>query len=194
MRTTTSLLLAAALWANAAPALAETPGIAYPHPVPAAASGSGDAQPSVVPKPGTPVPLASGVDYSGTIVADIAIAIRSDVPSGTPIYCSVTMTVGGDSNPYAAITRTNFVTATRSGGSADCKVSVPYALYGLLSPGRDYVSSQFEILAGAEPVIGVGIANATSSPTSGSSLVGALPIAALPASGKVTTFKVSAVI
>jgi hypothetical protein len=189
MRHSYSLWLALAFASNAAPALAETPAIPYQRP---ASSGNADAATtasSILPKPGTPVSLASGVNWSATIVADFTIAVRSDIASDTPIYCSVSALFGGDANPYAGITKSGFVEASRSGDRATCKVSLPYGLYGLLSPSRDYLSVSYFIEAGTPEIVG-----GNYSAKAGAGLTGAIPLATLPANGRTTSVAVSAIL
>jgi hypothetical protein len=144
---------------------------------------------SVFAKPGTPVPDAAGVNYSGTFAVDFTITIRSDISTQTPIYCDLYADFGGDANAYASMQKYDFVEATRSGNTAKCKVSLPYGLYGLLTPAKDYVSLQYTLAAGANlPVL------VSTLPVAGAYVNGTIAVATLPANGKTTTLDVAAIL
>ncbi len=187
MRNSAWLLFFAAALNAPVPAAADAPA---PLLRPAAAGDAGTARPSVLPKPGTPVATASGVNYTGTIVVDFTITLRTPLATSTPIYCTLSAEFAGDSNPYATIYKYNYIEATRSGSSATCKVSLPYGLYGLLSPTKDYVSVSYAISAAADsPVI------VNTMPASvGTSINGSIPLSTLPANGKTTTLAVDVIL
>lgn len=81
--------------------------------------------------PGGPARAATVAAVSkGSIVVSFTIAVVSAIPPAAPITCAVTANVYLAANPYAPITDSASVVATRNGATATCRVTIPYLWTG----------------------------------------------------------------
>jgi len=88
--------------------------------------------------------------YTGKFVFEFTITIESGIPTSVPIYC-----IG---NAFTRDEGINIlqdvasVTASRSGSTATCTVTVPYS-WPLTTPSSDQASLGYEIIAGTSSAI-----------------------------------------
>jgi hypothetical protein len=113
--------------------------------------------------------------YTGTLVFNISINVKTGVPSDASIVCSANVGVYGDT-ASVSISETKSVKATRTGSTATCSVSIPYA-WPLGTPDTDYLTR---------------LVSVDTQGTSNSSLVHrshtrGLPAIDIPANGATTT-------
>jgi len=82
----------------------------------------------------TPTNGGAATEYKGTLKATIHFSLSTAVPQGAAIGCSFSASVFGESNDGLTddLLDTDQVTATVSGSTATCAISVPYEwfLYG----------------------------------------------------------------
>ena len=92
----------------------------------------------------TPTPEASA--STGKFVFNFTITIASAVPAGDVIQC------GAEASVFDVVRifddTADFVTATRSGSSATCKVTIPYS-WPLTTPSSDPVTLTYNVTTGA---------------------------------------------
>ena len=115
-------------------------------------------------------PNVAVATYTGTFFLSFTIAVKSSIPTNFPIQCSATMTVTDIANG-AFYSESKAGVATRTGNTATCSLTVPYAWS--LSSGSLQVATNYMV-------------SATS--TGGSSFVsrfssGALPSVTVPVNG-----------
>jgi len=81
--------------------------------------------------------------YTGKFVYSFTITIESTISTSVPIYCyaKVQTSDSGDT-----LSETGSVTATRSGSSATCTVTLPYS-WSLATESSDKVNLSFEVAA-----------------------------------------------
>jgi hypothetical protein len=140
-----------------------------------AAQSSAAPQPSVVTTP---------TEYYGTIEVTLDITAKSTIASGTPVYCTVSLSVGayeGGAGKIIAADESEAVPATLSGGKATCVVKVPYFWY-LVTPADSLVNMTVGAVAGSASSIGTTLGRTSSRS------IGAFPI---PSPGAITSFAYS---
>ena len=131
---------------------------------------------------------ASPAPTTGTLVVNITITIQSSIPANANITCSVqgsvNETVSVNPYEYNFMSESASTTATRSGSSASCSLTIPYS-WILSTPARDMVNVSYTISA-----FGTGVTPTLSSrySTAGIATVG------VPANGTTTTENLAATI
>jgi hypothetical protein len=128
---------------------------------------------------------AANIPQTGTITVNFTITIKSGVPSTSPISCSVLASVTDISTAgINIISETATVTATRTGNTAKCTVTIPYS-WQVLTPATTKVSLAYNI-------------NATKGTAAATDLLlrssnGSIASIPIPANGSTTTQVVNAV-
>jgi hypothetical protein len=133
-----------------------------------------DLQEADVPPPAT---------FGGKFVFNFTITVSSTLASTAKILCEASASTE-DAATLNFIVETASVTATRSGSTATCTVTIPYS-WNLSSATTDKVSLSYEIVAGV-PTATVPLATRTSAQP--------LKTISVPANGATTTETIAATI
>jgi len=119
------------------------------------ASGSSTVPGVLNTRPGSaqPVPMHMVSDVTtttraGKLVFDFTITVDSTFATTTPIYCEVGANLVDDitSGSGREITESAAATATRTGSTAKCTVTIPYS-WSLATPSTDMVFLSYTIIA-----------------------------------------------
>lgn len=82
--------------------------------------------------------------YTGTIEVTVTVTLKTPLPTGDKVACSVDAIASSDNtlNPLASVTYDEIATsnATVSGSTATCKVNIPYS-WVLLTPSTTVINS-----------------------------------------------------
>lgn len=82
--------------------------------------------------------------YIGTISVTVTVTLKTPLPTGDKVACSVDAIASSDNtlNPLASVTYDEIATsnATVSGSTAICKVNIPYS-WVLLTPSTSIINS-----------------------------------------------------
>jgi len=81
--------------------------------------------------------------YTGKFVYEFTLSIESTISTSVPIYCYGKASTSDGLN---TLTESGSVTATRSGSTATCTVTLPYS-WALTDPSSDKVTLSFQIIA-----------------------------------------------
>lgn len=126
-----------------------------------------------------PPPLTT---YTGKYVVNFTITISSAIPTTTAIACNVSVTVidatGQLSDSLAA-------SATRSGSTATCSVTLPYSW--LITSSSDAVYVNYDVSAPPQPLV-------SSSPFPRRYSARPIATTTVPASGATTTYTITTTI
>ena len=125
-----------------------------------------------------PPPAATG----GKLVFNFTITVSSALASTTKIFCTASATVLEAT--LSEFAESASVTATRSGSTATCTVTIPYS-WNLSTVSTDRVSLSYTIIAGV-PTTTIPLATRTSEHS--------LPPISVPANGATTTATITATI
>lgn len=139
-----------------------------------------------------PVAQAQAFDYdsvattaaNGTLVVNFTIAVKSAIPTASPILCEVgaAMYEKLPESGYNIIADSASVAATRTGATARCKVTIPYS-WAVLNPANATVHVSYSVTASKTSTPPTGLLSRSTSDTIGS--------IALPANGATTTLAVN---
>lgn len=130
----------------------------------------------------------SVVPTTGEFNVKFTITVKSTIPSGDVIACSVSADVIDITTSYFA-DESATVAATRSGSSATCTVTIPYS-WRLATPATDTYQLTYTIYTPAAGTVGVSSTSGLPSRVS-TQTIGTAPV---PASGKTTNINWAATI
>jgi hypothetical protein len=125
---------------------------------------------------------------AGKLVFNFTITVDSTFATTTPIYCEVGASLADDavSATGREITESAAATATRTGSTAKCTVTIPYS-WSLVTPSTDIVFLSYTIIAAN--------VSTTSIPTVALRTTGqSLPSIPVPANETTTTQSIAATI
>jgi hypothetical protein len=185
VRISAPLILAAAIFATAAPAVAATVAPDGTHLVP----GYYDPKTGTFKPVARPSAIGSNPNVSnvgGKFVVNFTITVASAIATSTPIYCQVNVNT---SDPTNFVDESASVEATRrTATSAICTVTIPYAWYHLSTPTEDGVNLSYSL--------SVELYNSTtqSFTLSRESAQTITQLKAVPANGAITTESLAATI
>lgn len=162
------------LWSQSIPAVNGIRGYLDPH------TGIFHSMPHPdLPEADVPPPTTFG----GKFVFNFTITVSSTLASTAKIFCQASATTE-DVAALNFIAETASVTATRSGSTATCTVTIPYS-WNLTSSSSDKVSLTYSIIAGVSSTT-VPVATRTSEQS--------LKTISVPANGATTTEAIAATI
>jgi len=121
--------------------------------------------------------------FGGKFVFNFTITVSSTLASTAKIFCEATATTE-DIATANIILETAAVTATRSGSTATCTVTIPYS-WNLSSASSDKVSLTYQIIAGVPT---------TTNPLAGRVSEQTVGTISVPANGATTTETITATI
>ncbi|MGH6872981.1 MAG: hypothetical protein ACREHE_15910 [Rhizomicrobium sp.] len=127
----------------------------------------------------------SAKTWNGTLTATITISVASTLPSGTTVHCGLNASVGGvaPNGAVDSVYENDQVTATGSGSTLTCHLSIPYQWLLFASTAaaelRDTVQVGYQVIA----------VNASGD---GRLTTASIATLSLPAPGVTTNFTVSA--
>jgi len=162
------------LWSQSIPAVNGIRGYLDPHTGIFHSMPHPDLQEADVPPPAA---------FGGKFVFNFTITVSSTLASTAKILCEASASTE-DVSTLNFIAETASVTATRSGSTATCTVTIPYS-WNLSSSTTDKVSLSYQIIAGV-PSTTIPLATRTSEQS--------LKTIAVPANGATTTETITATI